>query len=86
MLDPKLARQSLGRDVTAWERDFSAALEAAFAAGNHEPDAVARALTAAGIPNAQGAPAAWTAATVQQTLMALNADLDAAYRDAGIGA
>jgi hypothetical protein len=86
MLDPKLARQSLGRDVTAWERDFAAALEAAFAAGHHEPDAVARALTAAGLPNAQGATAAWTAVTVQQTLVSLNIDFDAAYREAGIGA
>jgi hypothetical protein len=86
MLNPKLARQSLGRDMTAWERDFAAALEAAFATGHHEPDAVARALTAAGFPNAQGTVAAWTAATVHQTLVALNKDLDAAYREAGIGA
>jgi hypothetical protein len=86
MLDSKLARQSLGRDMTTWERDFGAALEAAFAAGHHEPDAVARALVAAGLPNADGAAAAWTAATLRQTLAALNADLDAAYCKAGIGA
>lgn len=86
MLDPKLACQSLGRDMSAWERDFAAALETAFAAGNHDPEAVARALTTAGFPNAQGAAGAWTAATVQQTLVVLNADFDAAYREAGIGA
>jgi hypothetical protein len=85
MLDPKLARQSLARELTAWERDFAAALETAFAAGHHAPDAIALAFTTSGFAHVDGSRGSWTPDEVQAALVALNADLDAAYSDCGIG-
>ncbi len=86
MLDPKLTHQSLGRPLTAWERDFAAALEAAFAAGHKDPAAIAAALTAAGIVRADGARSTWTSDALEGLLKSLNADLDQAYAKNGIGA
>ena len=86
MLDPKLASQSLGRQLTEWERSFAAALETAFAAGHHDVATVAAALTAAGVARADGTVSHWTAETLLSTLASLNAGLDTAYAEHGIGA
>lgn len=86
MREPKLTHQSLGRQLTAWERDFAAALESAFAAGHHDPAAVAAALTSAGVARADGSGSAWTSEALQAILRSLNDDLNSAYAENGIGA
>jgi hypothetical protein len=85
-LDPKLATQSLGRPLTEVERRLAAELEAVFAEGVHEFAAVAAALVARGAPRPSGDPGPWTEAALVAELAAVNASLDAAYAEHGIGA
>jgi hypothetical protein len=85
-LHARLTHQSLGRALTPEERALADALEAAFRAGEQDFEQVARALEASGVKRPSGAPGAWTAAVLEQELADINASLDAAYAENGIGA
>jgi hypothetical protein len=85
-LHARLMHQSLGRTLTPEERALADALEAAFRAGEQDFEQVARALEASGVKRPSGAPGAWTAAVLEQELADINASLDAAYAENGIGA
>jgi hypothetical protein len=78
-----LAHQSLGRPLTAAERDFAAALETIFATGQHDLTAVADALARQGVVRPSGAHAPWSLEALMQELAAINAALDAAYARGG---
>ena len=78
--------QSLGRPFTAEERALADALEAVFRAGEEDFEEVARALERRGVPRPSGEPGGWTAAVLEQELARINASLDAAYAENGIGA
>ena len=82
----RLMHQSLGRPLSAEERALADALEAAFRAGHKDFEDVARALQAAGVKRPSGAKEPWTAAALEQELAKINASLDAAYAENGIGA
>jgi hypothetical protein len=86
VINPQLRQQSLGRALSEHEAAFAAALEVAFAQGLHDPVAVAQALQTANVKRPDGSSAAWTAATLAETLQQLNASLDTAYVEHGIGA
>ena len=85
MLDPRLAHQSRARALTAAEQELARALEEIFAAGTHDFAAVAEALQARSIARPSGATATWTRATLAEEMAAINASLDAAYAENGIG-
>ena len=57
-----------------------------FRTGQHDFDEVARALERDGVKRPSGATEPWTAAVLEQELARINASLDAAYADNGIGA
>jgi len=82
----RLMHQSLGRPLTSDERVLADALEAAFRAGAKDFEAVAQALTRDGIKRPSGTSGPWTAAVLEQELATINASLDAAYAENGIGA
>jgi len=82
----RLKQQSLGRPLTPEERALADALEAVFRSGEQDFEAVARALENRGVKRPSGATGAWTAAVLEQELAAINASLDAAYAEHGIGA
>jgi recombinase-like protein len=82
----RLKHQSLGRPLSAEERALADALEAAFRAGNKDFEDVARALQAAGVKRPSGEKGPWTAMVLEQELVRINASLDAAYAENGIGA
>jgi hypothetical protein len=82
----RLRHQSLGRPLTADERALADALEAVFGSGEQDFEGVARALEARGVKRPSGASGAWSAAVLEQELAAINASLDAAYAENGIGA
>ncbi|MFL6797784.1 MAG: recombinase-like helix-turn-helix domain-containing protein [Xanthobacteraceae bacterium] len=85
-LHARLKHQSLGRPLTGEERALADALEAVFRTGEQDFEAVARALETRGVKRPSGTPGAWTAAALEQELAAINASLDAAYAENGIGA
>ncbi|HEY1365331.1 MAG TPA: recombinase-like helix-turn-helix domain-containing protein [Xanthobacteraceae bacterium] len=78
--------QSLGRPLTAEERALADALEAVFRAGEEDFEEVARALERRGVCRPSGEAGAWSAAVLEQELARINASLDAAYAENGIGA
>jgi len=82
----RLMHQSLGRPLTAEERALADALEAEFSAGQQDFEEVARALERARVKRPSGANGPWTAAVLEQELAEINASLDAAYAQNGIGA
>ena len=82
--EPDLARQSLGRPITEGEQILADALEAIFASGIHDFDAVAAALQAGDVPPPSGSGEPWTAATLEKELKLINASLDAAYASGGV--
>jgi hypothetical protein len=86
MLDPRLARQSLARDLSEPEMALARALEEIFATGTHDFAAVAHALSARGLARPSGSAEAWTEASLASELATINASLDAAYAKNGIGA
>jgi len=85
-LHARLRHQSLGRPLTAEETALAQALEKVFRAGERDFEAVARALDRDGIKRPSGANGPWTAAVLEQELVRINASLDAAYAENGIGA
>jgi hypothetical protein len=82
----RLQHQSLGRPLSAEERALADALEAVFRTGEQDFEAVARALEREGVKRPSGASGPWSAAVLEQELAAINASLDAAYAENGIGA
>ena len=82
----RLMHQSLGRALTQEERALADALEAVFRSGEQDFEEVARALERDGVKRPSGASGAWTAAALEQELAEINASLDAAYAENGIGA
>ena len=85
-LHARLTHQSLGRPLTEAERALAEALERIFVTGQHDFEEVARTLERDGVKRPSGATAPWTAAVLEQELAAINASLDAAYAQNGIGA
>jgi hypothetical protein len=86
MLDPRLAEQSLSRNLTGLEKALAQALEEVFATGTHDFAAVALALQAKAVARPSGTAGAWTETSLASELTAINASLDAAYAKDGIGA
>lgn len=84
--DRPLARQSLGRPITAAEAALAAALGAIYAAGTHDFAAVAAALARDAVVAPLSGRTDWTEALLGEELAAINADLDAAYAEHGYGA
>ena len=82
----RLRNQSLGRPLTEHERALADALEKIFRTGMHDFEEVARALERDGVKRPAGAGGPWTAAVLEQELATINASLDKAYADHGIGA
>jgi hypothetical protein len=82
----RLMHQSLGRPLTPEERALADALEAVFRTGEQDFENVARALERDGVKRPSGAVGPWTAAVLEQELAKINASLDAAYAENGIGA
>ncbi len=82
----RLQHQSLGRPLTAQERALADALEKVFRSGVQDFEEVARALERDGVKRPSGAGGAWSAAVLEQELVAINASLDTAYAEHGIGA
>ncbi len=76
--------QSRGRPLTEAEQAFADALETIFASGVHDMQAVADALTAAGIEAPGGGK--WSAESLVGHLAAINRELDAAFEEDGYGA
>jgi hypothetical protein len=85
-LHARLKHQSLGRPLSPQERALADALEAVFRTGQQDFEEVARCLEREGVKRPSGAAGPWTAAALEQELAAINASLDAAYAEHGIGA
>ena len=85
-LHARLRHQSLGRPLTADETALAQALEKVFRAGAKDFEDVARALDRDRIRRPSGTVGPWTAAALEQELVRINASLDAAYAENGIGA
>jgi len=85
-LHERLRRQSLGRPLTSDEEALAAAMEKIFRTGEQDFEALARALERDGVKRPSGATGPWTAAVLEQELVRINASLDAAYAENGIGA
>ena len=82
----RLKHQSLGRALTVEERALADALESVFGSGEQDFEAVARALDSRNVKRPSGAMGPWSAAVLEQELAAINASLDKAYAENGIGA
>src|SRR6202048_2501537 len=85
-LHARLKNQSRGRVLTAEEEALADALEAIFRTGEQDFEEVARALERARVKRPSGITEPWTAAVLEQELASINASLDAAYAEHGIGA
>jgi hypothetical protein len=85
-LHERLRHQSLGRPLTAEEEALAQAMEKIFRAGEQDFEELARALQRDGVKRPSGAAGPWTAAVLEQELVKINASLDAAYAENGIGA
>ena len=81
----RLKHQSLARALTAEEKSLADALEAIFRTGQQDFEEVARALERAHVKRPSGGKEPWTAAVLEQELASINAALDAAYAEYGIG-
>jgi hypothetical protein len=85
-LHSRLMHQSLGRPLSAEERALADAIEAVFRTGQHDFVEVVRVLERDGVKRPSGEKGPWTAAVLEQELARINASLDAAYAQNGIGA
>jgi hypothetical protein len=85
-LHSRLRHQSLGRPLSAEERALADAMEAVFRTGQHDFAEVVRVLERDGVKRPSGEKGPWTAAVLEQELARINASLDAAYAENGIGA
>jgi len=82
-MQPDLSRQSLGRALESVEQRLAEVLEAIFAAGVHDFDAVAAELTQRDVKRPSGQAGAWTADVLNAELVKINASLDDAYSAGG---
>jgi hypothetical protein len=82
----RLKHQSLGRPLAPEERALADALEAIFRTGTQDFEEVARALERDRVKRPSGAMGAWSAAVLEEELARINASLDRAYAENGIGA
>jgi hypothetical protein len=82
----RLAHQSRGRPLTEAETALATALERIFRSGEQDFEAVARVLEQDGVKRPSGATGPWTATVLERELAQINASLDAAYAENGIGA
>ena len=86
-LHARLTHQSLGRPLTAdEERAGATRWRRSSAPASRISRQVARALERDGVKRPSGAAGPWTAAVLEQELVKINASLDAAYAENGIGA
>lgn len=83
---PALAHQCRGRELTEREVAFADALMAVYRTGEHDFAKVAAALAGKGVAAPNSGRTDWTEALLASELAAVNADLDAAYAEAGYGA
>ena len=83
---PALAHQSLGRPLTEAETALAEALMAIMGEREHDFAEVAKQLSQRGITAPVSGRSDWDLALLTEELTALNADLDAAYAEAGYGA
>ena len=83
---PELARQSVGRPLSAEEVAFAETLMEIYKTGASGPDSLAAALNEKGVAVPSTGQTSWTAESVATELAALNADLDEAYEENGFGA
>lgn len=86
MQDPALSHQSRGRPLTDAEIALAADLEEIYARGVHDFEAVVAELNAKGTKRPSGDTGAWSVATLEAELKAINASHDAAHAEHGIGA
>ena len=82
---PELAHQSKGRELSQAEEVLADTLMDIYGSGVSGADAVAKALTEKGVASPISGRAEWTAESVAAHFAALNADLDEAYSQNGIG-
>jgi hypothetical protein len=82
----RLEHQSLGRPLQPEERALADALERIFRTGRQDFEEVARALERERVKRPSGEGGAWTAAVLEAELARINASLDRAYAENGIGA
>jgi hypothetical protein len=82
----RLKNQSRGRVLTAEEEALADALEAIFRTGEQDFEQVAQALEREHVKRPSGSKEGWTAAVLEEELAKINASLDAAYAEHGIGA
>ena len=81
-----LGYQSLGRELTAEERELANAMIKAFATGEHDFAAVARLLEEWKVARPSGESGPWTLQSLEQELHQINSSLDEAYAQNGFGA
>jgi hypothetical protein len=82
----RLEHQSLGRPLQPEERVLADALERVFRTGQQDFEEVARALERERVKRPSGESGTWTAAVLEAELARINASLDRAYAENGIGA
>jgi hypothetical protein len=83
---PALANQCRGRPLTPAEEGFADALMAIYGTGEHDFAAVAKELARRAVAAPVSGRTDWDLALLEAELKAINADLDAAYAEAGYGA
>ena len=83
---PALAHQCRGREITPAEAALAEALMAVYGTGTRDYAAVAAALAAKGVVAPKSGRTDWTEALLAEELAAIDAELDAAYAEAGYGA
>lgn len=81
-----LALQCQGRPLTAAEDALATALMEIYGTGEHDFDAVAKALSDRAVTAPKSGSTQWTRETLATELAAINAELDAAYAEHGYGA
>ncbi|MCB1311226.1 MAG: hypothetical protein KDK53_00865 [Maritimibacter sp.] len=83
---PALGNQCRGRPLTPAEDAFADALMAIYGTGQHDFTAVAALLAERAVVAPISGRTDWDLALLEAELKAINADLDAAYAEAGYGA
>jgi hypothetical protein len=76
---PDLSRQSLCRALTEEERALADSIEAAFAQGEHDLDALAARLQLQAVRRPSGEIGEWTVDVLEIELRSINRALDEAY-------
>lgn len=83
---PALAHQSLGRPLSDRETALAAAMMAVMGAGTHDFAQIAAQLSERAVVAPVSGRTDWDEPLLAAELAAINADLDAAYREHGYGA